>query len=621
MGEFYKRFLLVALIAFSGTVFSETFEKESYNSKWAQADFDGRFDILFEISNARFSNSPIAHQWMATRMEELFEQDVFFPNYDKFGSLFRSVLIQGQTECIESLSSYIFNQVFSSPDAEEFMYLDALSVAAHYAYYFGNNDSLEVCIQEMETKYDVRKFPNVYPIFCHLKALYLSDKAQYFNAIILNKEALSLTLESDLIQRIALNNNLADLYLKLEDFNQALSYAQETSRLLSLTNIRFPGSKEILAIVKMRTGDLEGSLLSHFEVYEESRSVNDSLGMARSLSNRANVLRRMQRFEEAMDAISESNRICEEMGVPYGIWLNMLNESEIHLDLNNPEKALALLDSVTPVLEANRISFAILESKRLYASTYKASGDFLNAYDAYASYIELRDSLVSHRPQMLMAEYESNLARIENDKIREEAEFLLNEEQLKSQNVMIVVGLLSVIVVLIFLMARRRLVLRLKSVQNQQVELLDQLEVKNKELTNQALKLASFESFKSDITEKLEGIVENTSTDGKARTSVKDLKGVLRSIKQSKQRLAWHDFERRFLEVHTSFYDNLLVLAPTLSPSELRICALLKLNLTTKEIAEIANRSTGTIDNTRARIRKKLKLSDETSLTNYIISL
>jgi DNA-binding CsgD family transcriptional regulator len=63
------------------------------------------------------------------------------------------------------------------------------------------------------------------------------------------------------------------------------------------------------------------------------------------------------------------------------------------------------------------------------------------------------------------------------------------------------------------------------------------------------------------------------------------------------------------------------VLAPDLTPHEMRICALMRLNISSKEMAILTNRTQGTIDNTRSLIRKKLKLEELVNLQEFILSI
>jgi ligand-binding sensor domain-containing protein/DNA-binding CsgD family transcriptional regulator len=79
-------------------------------------------------------------------------------------------------------------------------------------------------------------------------------------------------------------------------------------------------------------------------------------------------------------------------------------------------------------------------------------------------------------------------------------------------------------------------------------------------------------------------------------------------------------FNNYFDEVHQDFIDRLKSSYPFLSPKELRLCAYLKMNLSTKEIAPLMNISVRGVEISRYRLRKKLNLERDTNLTDFILN-
>ncbi len=83
----------------------------------------------------------------------------------------------------------------------------------------------------------------------------------------------------------------------------------------------------------------------------------------------------------------------------------------------------------------------------------------------------------------------------------------------------------------------------------------------------------------------------------------------------------WRMFRHRFHELNQSLMDRLAQQYPQLTPSEIRVCGLLRLNLTTKEIAAILATSVRTIESHRYYIRKKLSLPADVNLSPFLASL
>ena len=105
----------------------------------------------------------------------------------------------------------------------------------------------------------------------------------------------------------------------------------------------------------------------------------------------------------------------------------------------------------------------------------------------------------------------------------------------------------------------------------------------------------------------------------KEPTSEKDLKKLV--SKYTIQENNWKDFDNYFESVNKNFYTRLKNKYPDISSNDLKICALIKLNLSIKEMASILNISPDSVKTARHRLRKKLQLSTEENLTDFILSV
>lgn len=82
----------------------------------------------------------------------------------------------------------------------------------------------------------------------------------------------------------------------------------------------------------------------------------------------------------------------------------------------------------------------------------------------------------------------------------------------------------------------------------------------------------------------------------------------------------WEHFEKLFYQAHENFFQRLKNMYPDLTPSDLRLCAYLRLNLSTKEIAPLLNISVRGVEERRYRLRKRMNLSLDQNLTEYILA-
>jgi len=147
-------------------------------------------------------------------------------------------------------------------------------------------------------------------------------------------------------------------------------------------------------------------------------------------------------------------------------------------------------------------------------------------------------------------------------------------------------------------------------------KLLKDLEFKNMELTTNVLYLLKKNEFISGISTKLKNINFDV-TDKYENTIDRIISELDKSISNDN----WEGFEVRFQEVHVGFYNHLSKDFPALTPNELRLCAFLRLNMTSKEIAEITFQSTESIRTARYRLRKKLNLEHEDNLIAFLTKL
>ena len=83
----------------------------------------------------------------------------------------------------------------------------------------------------------------------------------------------------------------------------------------------------------------------------------------------------------------------------------------------------------------------------------------------------------------------------------------------------------------------------------------------------------------------------------------------------------WENFRISFEQIHSGFFDKILSIHPTLTAYELRLSALLRLNLSSKEIGNVLNISAGSVNTGRYRMRKKMGLTENDDLVRYLMSV
>lgn len=139
---------------------------------------------------------------------------------------------------------------------------------------------------------------------------------------------------------------------------------------------------------------------------------------------------------------------------------------------------------------------------------------------------------------------------------------------------------------------------------------------KNEELLRHALVIAQFRERETQIIKSLKNIEA-----AKPKDIVWQIKQLEKDLDLNKKTLGWYDFHKNFDLANHDFFKKIKTKFPFLSAAELKLAALIKLGLSSKEIAALVFSTKESIDVARSRLRKKLNLSRATNLYDYLNSL
>ncbi|RZJ51350.1 MAG: regulator, partial [Flavobacterium sp.] len=141
---------------------------------------------------------------------------------------------------------------------------------------------------------------------------------------------------------------------------------------------------------------------------------------------------------------------------------------------------------------------------------------------------------------------------------------------------------------------------------------------KDKELVSNSLQVVKKNKVLNGIIQKIKDIDANTLDDTTKFEFNKLHKSIVKEVNTDK---SWKDLEKHIKNVHFEFLKRLKEKYPTISPRELDLSTYLLMNMSTKEIAEIMNISTGGVELARYRLRKKLGLNKKENLIGFLMSV
>lgn len=148
-------------------------------------------------------------------------------------------------------------------------------------------------------------------------------------------------------------------------------------------------------------------------------------------------------------------------------------------------------------------------------------------------------------------------------------------------------------------------------------KLINEIKHKNKELANSTMHLIQKNKFLSSIKNEINNLVESNIDNSQKSVFKRLLRHIDKDINNEKY---WKVFDDYFDEVHQDFLTRMKEKHKNLTPKELRLCAYLRMNLSSKEIAVLMNISIRGVEVSRYRLRKKLEIERDINLTEYILN-
>lgn len=259
------------------------------------------------------------------------------------------------------------------------------------------------------------------------------------------------------------------------------------------------------------------------------------------------------------------------------------------------------------------------EYPQIYRKTYQYlsdSYDSIGNYRLAKKYLEQMYSIEKDLFKTYLNKEVTALTAKYNYKLKESQ---LAEEKHKNHvrlllflGIVVIASILLIISIVINRLRKMVFIQKQQQMKNKNIILQNNIMCHNKELTTNALRLAQNDNLLNEISQQVGAMEYLKKADLKEA-----IQNLISEIRVSKKNEVWNDFEKSFKEVHIDFYKNLTQEHSDLSSKELRLCAFLKLNLSSKEIATINGVSLRTVETNRHRLRKKLNITEGSELNSF----
>jgi tetratricopeptide (TPR) repeat protein len=370
-------------------------------------------------------------------------------------------------------------------------------------------------------------------------------------------------------------NNIGMIYEKIKEYNLALEYYFKSLE----TNIEL-NNKNWIANNYGNIGSLyqqmgnPKSLEYFFKRLQLNEELRDLSGIAQSEFLIGKYYNSQQKYTEAISFLTKSYYLSDSIG-------NLYQTNNIAGELSN---------------------------------AYAGTGNYKEAYNYHKIHKNLNDSLN-------FEENSQKLTRLEMQhrfrKDLELTELKYQKTELFYTAIAVLLGLLILISVLFIGRQRAKAQqhdLQQKKLQLENNLLREELQFKDKTFQDNVKYLLTKNDLINKVSERL--ISEKHLFKKENQKIIED---VILELQSNKEGDVLEEFETRFKQVHTEFYEKLNQIAPDLSATEKKLCAFIKLKMSTKDISSITGHSINSIETSRTRLRKKLKIQEkDVSLQEFL---
>ncbi|GAB6279022.1 MAG: hypothetical protein STSR0006_10240 [Lentimicrobium sp.] len=383
--------------------------------------------------------------------------------------------------------------------------------------------------------------------------------------------------------------------------------------------------------------------------YKQSLQINKLLSNQQELGiNYLNIgilWEDMGNYSYARVYLQEARNIFVQMNDEENLVKVLLEQGVVEAKENNYSLAINLLTKAEK-LASNYGWIAVRKSAaKSLAEIYENIGDYYNAFKYQKLYTSVSDTLndLERQKQILSIQATYDFERQQNELLLEQEKRKNLEKNQTLQRVITLSSLLALILTgivtyLLFKRAKEKQKLEseklLKEAQirkaqealiktqlkNQELEkqrLLEELKYKSNHLTNLTLIIAQKNDFINDLKNLLKDL--KTANEGQKEKVMKEL--WQRTNQQSDINKELDKFKKEIENANQTFYKKLDSICPSLTLHEKELAGMLRINLSSKEIASLHNVSVKAVEMSRYRLRRKLQLESNDNLVDFLQKL
>ncbi len=410
--------------------------------------------------------------------------------------------------------------------------------------------------------------------------------------------------------------NIAIAYRHLKEYDKALDFAKK-----GLMKNQVEGDSSDIAAKHDIIGDilksmdlLDSALFHYKQSHKISRSINDQILIKGALFEIASIHRHTGQYDSALTLLKSSLRSLTGNSIQNDLRLYLHNAiGGTYLDLNKPDSAIYFSSIAFQSASKGNFIKNVIKSSEVIKKSYQKLGNWEKAFE-YAELLEkYRDTLEINNQDSRFSDLRVLIETKDQEKIIASLEKQSEIDSLTKQRLIFLIGAIILALggatLIIYLTFKNKQ--RLRNLENENLK--REAEKSKKELYEQTLHMVHLNNMYNRIEENLKEV---------DKQKIPEVRRILQKINIDKTlEKEWDNFQNYFSNVHGNFQKNLNREDIQLTENERRICSLIKVNLTNREIASLLNINEKSVRMSKYRLKKKLNLAEEEDLKRFILEL
>lgn len=433
----------------------------------------------------------------------------------------------------------------------------------------------------------------------------------------------------DLFSYATIKVNEANVYTRLGKYPQAIHQMKLAEEIYVEDTFRYAnqlvGLYTNLGLAYFDLPDLDSATFYYDKASEENKIAKKEIYTAVIQNNRGDIYLARDSLFLAEKHFSSALEIATEQNYSLLIATTKLNLGTIHTKRGDYTLALQNLNEALGIYQELNSLYFLAETNIAISECYQEMGDHSTSLLYLKEYNHLEDSLKGAETLDRIANLEMEIALQKEqqrfDLVQQEKELAETKTKHQRTYLYLLIGLILLGVAAAFLLIKglrtslERNKLKAEQLHQRQLLLENELSFKKKEIENFSTYILEKNNMLNEVKDLLQDIRSENPDSEKVKSAVQTVKQNLHIDEDRKE------LDLKIDQAHQEFILRLLDKHPKLTKTEQRLCSLLLMDLSSKDISNIMNVAPESIKKSRNRLRKKLNLEPKTDLLEFLKSI